>query len=485
MAKYISLGKFNKNHLYIVYSIFFLILKDVITGYNYNNSFLEVFSQGSQENFSQHIIIHDIFCYLYTFIMSLFLYRKEIKYFGENSLIEDNNKENKPTKHNKHNSVYKIKYIHLDHNKVINNVKYSKNSIYFFIFFIFLWIAEEQLIEIYSILKDLDFWMIELIIISYLNSKMFGLEIFQHQLLVIYYNLIPIILKIIAISLSFKDENNLDYEQNGYTYKTEGRLKNLYVIYIWLIPVGVIIYLCLITLRSYVNCKIKWFMDLKSISSKKLLMIYGIMGTIICSIVCVITTFKECEEVEVNSKPDIYNYICIVNLTSNNKTKKYFDSFYVYFKNLKDFKSIIIELIKIIFEINCFYFNKYYSILIIKYLTPVHLIISFPVYYLCQKITLFTNTLIRKGEFFYSDKKINYIEAKFSLDISGDILSIIGFLIYLEIIELNFCNLDFNLRKSIINRANSEINILLENDKNYLLKEDEDLDEQKIEESTN
>ena len=42
------------------------------------------------------------------------------------------------------------------------------------------------------------------------------------------------------------------------------------------------------------------------------------------------------------------------------------------------------------------------------------------------------------------------------MDISGDITSIIGFLIYLEIIELNFCGLSFNLKKYIILRGEKD-----------------------------
>ena len=93
--------------------------------------------------------------------------------------------------------------------------------------------------------------------------------------------------------------------------------------------------------------------------------------------------------------------------------------------------------------------------LIIKYFTPVHLIFSFPVYYFTQKIILIINTLIQEKAFF-SVNRINYIEAKFSLDILGDILSSFGFLIYLEIIELNFCKLNHNLRRKISERADDE-----------------------------
>ena len=60
---------------------------------------------------------------------------------------------------------------------------------------------------------------------------------------------------------------------------------------------------------------------------------------------------------------------------------------------------------------------------------------------------IFHIKLLLEGE-----EKIN----KFLLDISGDIASIIGFLIYLEIIELNFCKLNYNLKKNIISRGEND-----------------------------
>ena len=45
---------------------------------------------------------------------------------------------------------------------------------------------------------------------------------------------------------------------------------------------------------------------------------------------------------------------------------------------------------------------------------------------------------------------------KFLLDQSVDVTSIIGLLIYLEMIELNFCGLNYNLEKNIINRGKDE-----------------------------
>ena len=47
------------------------------------------------------------------------------------------------------------------------------------------------------------------------------------------------------------------------------------------------------------------------------------------------------------------------------------------------------------------------------------------------------------------------------MDESSDFFSIIGFLIYLELLELHFCKLDYDLSDNITNRANKEIKELI------------------------
>ena len=54
------------------------------------------------------------------------------------------------------------------------------------------------------------------------------------------------------------------------------------------------------------------------------------------------------------------------------------------------------------------------------------------------------------------DEPINYLNARYFLDLSSDFTAFIGFLIYLEIIELNFCGLNENLRKYIIERSKND-----------------------------
>jgi len=490
--KYISLGSLNKHHIYIILSIICMNLKDIITGYNYNDSFETVIScKNNHGLYNKHNIINYIFCYIGTFFLSLIFYIKETKYYRRKSEKKKNLKEEEEKKLNDKELLEgKIVYLHYESRK---NFIYSKNTFYIFLFVILLWIIEEHLIEIFVFLKDLDFWALEIIITSLLNSMMFNIKIYAHHVLVYIINCIPIILKIVPIILSFKDEGNQNYEISGtyyyeynYTFDNntdnitkynimnidnmtfyifyKDKLKNLYVIYWWLVPIGIIIYIFLITLRAYVNSKLKWFMDLKYMSGNKLLMIYGLLGTFLCSIICTITTFVKCEKKENNNK-NIFDYICVVDSNNNNDTSikdntfnntTYFDSFTIYFTNFNPW-----EIIGIIFQIIFFFFNKYFSILIIKFFTPVHLILSVSVYYIFQKIVLIISTLIKSKirnsfSFFNEDNKFNYRTEKFILDSSGDIISLFGLFIYLEILQLNFCNLNYNLRKAIIKRGSRE-----------------------------
>ena len=78
MGQYISLGKFNKYHIYILFGIIALFFKDIIYGYNYNNSFRTPISDGAHENFFEFNLIKHIYCYLITMIFSGVLYKYKI-----------------------------------------------------------------------------------------------------------------------------------------------------------------------------------------------------------------------------------------------------------------------------------------------------------------------------------------------------------------------------------------------------------------------
>ena len=90
--------------------------------------------------------------------------------------------------------------------------------------------------------------------------------------------------------------------------------------------------------------------------------------------------------------------------------------------------------------------------MIIKDLSPIHLVFSLPLFYAIRKIILLINILIQK------DSAVSKVfEIKFKLDLSADSLCLFGYFVYLEIIKLNFLGLNYNITENIISRAESEI----------------------------
>ena len=451
--KYISIGEWNNYYYYILFSALFISFNSSLYTINHNNSFIDFRFPPFDINkkyFSNHIFIHQTFNYFGTFILGIIFFQIEA-YKSQRENTELINKQiNNEDQENKSNSKIRLIY------KKFEQIYYKKNSFLFLLLIITLWVFYEQFIQIYNkLLKDLDFWMIELLILSYINDKLLGLKLYEHQKFAIKLNLIICLFKIIVIILSFV-ENEIT---NDIFYAT----------YWFLVPIGIIIYLIAITIRSYVNVKIKWFMDEKYISPNKLLIIYGFMGIIFSFIICIISTFSKCDK-------NIEKIEQLCKIPNKNNTDYiydsndiYFESFDIYFKTFKrkiyediNGLEIFYEIIIIFLGFISFFFYKYYSILIIKYLSPVHFIFSNPIFFLIKKIIYPINTLILVHSFFFFIKKdgkdldsnAKSIKiTKYFLDLLSDIISSFGFLIYLEIFELNFCNLNYDIRRNIINRG--------------------------------
>ena len=541
MSMIISLGKYNHYYKYILLSSLFLFFNLLAFGINYNGSFVEIklFPGKKLENksndqnkikeenitsnkadnkafnnetlyyemvetiykdsnikeepnkcinkeyspeqrqpyFSKHKYIHQNFCYFFTFIFGI------IYYFIERNKIQRNSIVSNKTENKRKESNARIKLIHKD----IGTLYFSAYSFLNLLFTIFLWVIMDFFMDFYThTLKDLDFWFFELLILSYISNKMLKFKLHSHQKLAIYFNSTLCITKMIAIILSFIDEDS-----SNYLWYTKEK-PCLYVIF------GIIIYFALISIRSYVNCKIKVYMDLKYISANKLLILYGFFGTIIYTIICLITTSDECTHSSIffNAELDssTKNYICKVpfnycfadsqfNLTKN-KEISFLDNFYIYFMTFKysNFLEIIKEIIIIILAGITYFYYKYFCLMIIKYLSPIHYIFSNEIYFSFKKIALPINTLINEGSFFAS-KHIDYILQKYILDTSGDFLSLIGFLVFLELIELNFCDFNINLRRKIMDRSEFDSISLLE--ENFDDDDDDDVDDNNKEEEDN
>ena len=191
-------------------------------------------------------------------------------------------------------------------------------------------------------------------------------------------------------------------------------------------------------------------MELKFISSYSIIIIIGIIGFILTSILLAIVSIFKC------GSSEKYEIICSLNEinTKNNMTLNYtyYDSIPLYFKNLKNKKNLYFYIEVIIINplytiISFLEFN--YELIIIYYLNPIYILICDSIYF--GSISLLSFLLNYKG-----NKNVKSI-----LNLFANLIALFSYSIYLEIIELKFCKLNNNLRKNIIERSriDSEIEI--------------------------
>ena len=193
-------------------------------------------------------------------------------------------------------------------------------------------------------------------------------------------------------------------------------------------------------------------MDLKFISQVKLLILYGIIGFAFTSITCTIETFSKCIGNEKEFFCKIYEpYETSADnnneTNANNKTNDRYIENIIFF--IKDFQRINdrgkkIEIVIIFIRVLFNFFSLYFDMLVIKYLTPMHFLFGSLIYLFLTEIT----QLIKP-----KNDDESYLPSITILNIIAFVCTFIGFMIYLEIIELNFCKLNYNLRKYINERS--------------------------------
>jgi hypothetical protein len=217
-------------------------------------------------------------------------------------------------------------------------------------------------------LKGLNYWMFEILFMALINSKLFDIPLYKHKKLGILIVIIFCTLfKILSAVYRFIDDKN----------------PKLYKVYHSLIYIGIIIYFLIILLRAYSFCKIKWLCDTKYISPSKILLLYNLFGTLLCSIVSLIPHFYPCTKNYNYDENSFQNIVCKVKENKDSKIL-YYDNYSIYFKIFlkNSLISIFIFVLKTIF---CF-FNKIFTIYIIKNLSPEYIICSNSIYYFITEI---------------------------------------------------------------------------------------------------
>jgi len=284
--------------------------------------------------------------------------------------------------------------------------------------------------EIYDILYSFDFydfdlWIFNIIFTLIFMYKIFKIKPFQHHYLsLIFIILIGLILILISTFIPDKEtkENSYSNVEKIFNYK-------LFAIFI------ILFFIIISCSTAFARVEVKKIMEIKYISPLKLIILIGFIGLIFTLLSLVISSNVECNEA-------LKDY-CKVYKVENNQTKIYFfDNFSIYKSNLtaQDTTKFWIEILVFYPLIIIGRFIKFYfELLILYYLNPVFVLIS--------------------DDFYYGIKNLFFIlqdDKKVYLKIPANIVAIIGYCIYLEIIELRFCGLNKNLRKHIRKRSKTD-----------------------------
>ena len=421
MGNYITIGEYNKLYKYI----WICILLKSIFEYLYGNDFIEDMKYFKSYTYPKSVLIQEGLNYLGIFILSIFLlfYEKsQNKNEQSESLVNNNNYHINKKSHNP-------SLIYLD----IENIETSFKCIFMVIILI---IVCDQLMNTFFILnlKGLNYRMCEIFFVCFITLKMFKIPIYRHKKLAIGF--------ILVFCSSMKNFST-------YYRIIDNHKKRVFKVYAWIIPIGILFFIVLSFLRAYMFCKIKWLLDLKFISVSKLLILYGFFGSLICLIISIIPTYIPC----IKNKNTFKNIKYFCNVTdfdyTTNSTVYYYDNYFIYIKTLwKNDRNCFINIIYlflILFKIFLSFLIKLFSILIIKNLSPEYLICSNSIFY-------FISELIDTIACLFFDK-FKYYKL---YDILDEICSILGTIFYLELIEFNFCGLDYNLKRKIIIRSIEE-----------------------------
>jgi len=336
---------------------------------------------------------------------------------------------------------------------------------------------------IFSLNEIFDYFFFNILIMTLIFKYHFKEKIYSHQMLALVIVLFlsgALFVACLFEDANFKKENKTVWEAFDGSH--------------YMILVFIVIYLFSSTCSCYGIIIQKRIMDNKFIYPYKIIFCKGILGIIISSALIVISTLVPCKENHIvnikeskflNFNSNIYvseNFLIKNNSTENDtgnfnftetplfecidsyNNNTYFDNFFSYFENLNNItndekqKDKYLELFLYIPIYSILHFiTNILLIFVNKLLSPIHCLIVESLY---RIIHIFIQTLQNidiKNEvegFFYE-----FILQPFSTKILrfiAYIISLLGYSIYLEIIELKFCGLNNNIRKNIRKRAISD-----------------------------
>ena len=280
-----------------------------------------------------------------------------------------------------------------------------------------------------------SFWMFqmffyEVLYSRILKSKMYKHHIFSMIFILFFCSLFKIIEIIMQFSAGTDDAKYFDDKK-------------------WLIPVGVIVYFLANIFSVFLSCYEKYYLESKIISITGYLLLYGIFGLILSSLCAILSSYIPCGDD--NTISELFKNFCGY---KDNKGNYYFDNYSIYFEELSS-KDFALRIILLIIMYTLIYISYYYVYAIYKVLNPIY-------HYFVYRLNELIFTFLSLINFLINKEGLTGLDfALIIFDIFLLVFYLFGSMVYLEFIELNFCDLNKYTRRSIKARSNDDIKILL------------------------
>ena len=292
--------------------------------------------------------------------------------------------------------------------------------------------------------SSFNIWTFYVVFILFFMKKYYVIQLYKHQK----YSMIFVIVicSILLITATF-----LPYDSKG-DYNAYQKVNNITGSYYAFIPI-LIIFISLTCMTSFFITYSKALMEIEMFPPYILILITGITGLLLNLFVLIFTSSFKC------TMENFIKNICIV---FNSEGNSYYDNLLIYFSNLKSRydnddtrKDFFLEIFLVYPLYLIFSFLEFVcQIFSIYYLNPNYILIKDPIYFGTLRLVFL----------FYNINDLSpymYLSQFFLLELA-EIFGLLGYLVYLEILELKFCGLDSNLKRRILYRTDNEKTLSLQ-----------------------
>ena len=429
---FIGIGNYSKYFLLILGICLFKFLKQSLFNFFqiYPPSQSGIF--GFQPILNGHFVIQSIYTYISYIIFSLLLklITKRLSKNDDSNILESQTSRNQSLKIISQSRSFDSEPDKINTKKLLKAIAICT--------VIVIHVDFSKVMFLYDVIL-FNIWTFYIIFILLFMKRHFIIQIFRHQK---YSMIFVIVICTILLLLSTFFSYNEQSDKNAYQkVKAITGSYSYFLLFLFL-------FIILNCMTAFFLVYSKALMEIEMIPPYIIILITGIIGLILNLILLAFTSRFKCT---------MNNFIKNICIAFSNEGA-YYDNLLIYFSNMKlkyndssKSKEFFIEIFVVYPFYLIFSFLEFAcQMFAVYYLDPNYILIKDPIYFGILRLILL----------FYNIKNLStylYIYQFFLLEFA-EIFAFLGYLVYLEILELRFCGLDQDLRRKIIARTAKETN---------------------------